>query len=170
MEKPTDEQVVVWHQRLFRSALRMVASTEDAADLTQEALCRAFRNWHQFDGRSLPTTYLHTILVNCVRDWARRNVVRGRQSPDTWALTFASDGRLGAREQLERKEELAQLRREIDDLSDVVRHTFVAVVIDGYTYQQAAELLAVPVGTIGSRVREARRRLYEAMRQSFPET
>ena len=148
----------------------MVGGVEDAADLTQETFCKAFRSWDRFDGRSQPTTYLHRILVNCVRDWARRRAVRGCQGPDTWALVLLSDGRCGISEELERREELARLRDEIDNLSDAIRQTFVAVVIDGYSYQEAAELLSVPAGTIGSRVREARRQLSEAMRQNFPET
>ena len=147
----------------------MTRSVEDAADLTQQAFCKALSSWDQFDGKGLPTTWLHSILVNCVRDWARRKSARGDESVDPWVLTIVADDGRQAGEQLHRKEVLAGLRREIDGLPDKLRHAFIAVVLDGYTYQEAAELLSVPIGTVGSRINDARGRLRAAMRREFPE-
>ena len=55
------------------------------------------------------------------------------------------------------------------DLPDPCRQAFVATVLDGYTYDQAAEMLGVPRGTVASRVNQARRRLHTVMRQAFGE-
>ena len=72
-------------------------------------------------------------------------------------------------ERLERDEELRVLRSVIENLSRPLREAFVVTVLDGYTYQEAAELLSVPVGTIGSRVYEARRLIAAKMHEQFPE-
>jgi len=50
-----------------------------------------------------------------------------------------------------------------------LRVAFVATVLDGYTYEEAAELLSVPVGTVASRVHGARKHLQGVMQQAFPE-
>lgn len=167
---PTDEQVRAWYPRLFRTALRMTGSTEDAADLTQETFYKALRNWHRLDDGVLPTTWLHRILVNCVRDWARRRSVRRGRRLEQWIPSIAADEQHDAAEALRRGEQLELLRSAIEELPQGLRAAFAATVLDGYTYRQAAELLSIPVGTVASRVHQARRRVAEAMRRSFPET
>jgi len=169
MEKPTAEQIADWYPRLFRTALRMTGSAEDAADVTQQTFLKALARWSQFDGRGTATTWLHGILVNCIRDWARRRAVRDSKTPDPWQAIAVDAEQTGMAEDAAKKEALACLREAIDSLPATLRCTFVAVVLDGYTYQKAAELLSVPVGTVGSRISDARRRIRQAMRRKFPE-
>lgn len=169
VERPSDEQVVAWYPRLFRTALRMTGCAEVAADLTQQAFCKAIGRWEQFDGRGMPTTWLHSILVNCVRDWMRARQAHADTSMEPWMLTAIQDPAHGAREELEKREKLGRLRQEIQRLPGKLQGAFVAVVLDGYTYREAARMLSVPVGTIGSRVNDARGRLHAAMRRGFPE-
>ncbi len=93
----------------------MTGSIEDAADLTQQAFCKAFESWGRFDGKSLPTTWLHAILLNCVRDWARRKAGRRDDPPDPWETAVVDKGQNGA-EELAKKETLDHLRQEIEQL------------------------------------------------------
>ena len=81
VDRPSDEQVELWYPRLFRTALRMTGSVDVASDLTQQAFCKALARWGRFDGRSLPTTWLHSILTNCVRDWVRQKAAEGGEDP-----------------------------------------------------------------------------------------
>jgi RNA polymerase sigma-70 factor (ECF subfamily) len=163
VRQPSEHEIAAWYPRLFRTALRLTGSADDAADLTQQALVQALGAWDRFDGGALPTTWLHRILVNCVRDWSRRRAVRSAQPAGEWDLaTVAADSPDG-REQLEHREQLAALRRAIEALPVDFRTALVATVIDGYTYQEAAELFHAPVGTIASRVSQARVRLKAAM-------
>ena len=163
--RPTDEQVARWYPRLYRTALRLTGRFADAADVTQEAFSKALASWDRFDGGVLPTTWLHTILVNCVRDWARRQRARPSVRLEPWALAApdgdAGDGRLA------RQEELAALRAAVEDLSEPLRQAFVATVIDGYRYEEAAEMLGVPVGTVASRVYQARAKVRDAVLHVF---
>ena len=66
MKRPNDEQINMWYPRLFRTALRMTGQVEIAGDLTQQAFCNALNKWELFEGKVLPTTWIHQILVNCV--------------------------------------------------------------------------------------------------------
>jgi len=169
VRKPSDEQIAEWYTRLFRTALRMTGHTEDAADLAQQTFYQALNRWDQFNDRSSPTTWLHRILINCVRDWARRRGIRSSDPIDNWALVPVDSGQVQASDLLERKEQLAYLREVIENMSETLRPAFVATVLDGYTYQEASEILGIPVGTIASRVHEARRQIEAVMHQRFPE-
>ncbi len=167
MTRPTDEQIDEWYPKLFRAALRMTGSYDDASDLTQQAFLKALRSWDGFNGQSLPTTWLHRILVNCVTDWRRRQSASPQQSLDEWTLAMVEGNSTAGEQDVE--EPMCRLRQAIDDLPDTLRGAFVATVVDGYTYDEAAGVLKVPVGTIGSRVHEARRKLRTVMQQNFPE-
>ena len=166
MARPTEDQIASWYPRLYRSALRLTGSPDRAAELTQEAFCRALDRWDDFDGRALPTTWLHQILMNCLRDGLRRQAVRTAVPLEEWSLAAGLDC---PPEQAERREQLEALREAIANLPATLRGAFVATVVDGYTYEEAAELLSVPAGTIGSRVHEARKHVQAAMQRAFPE-
>lgn len=168
MGRLSEENIAAWYPCLFRTALRLTGSQQDACDLTQQAFCNAISRWQQFDGHSKPITWLHRILINGYRDFRRREGVRQAESFDEWAMAGAARG--DAVEDAERQEELRELRKVIAGLSDTLRRTFVATVLDGYSYQQAAEMLSVPVGTVASRVHQARQQLQVEMRNIFPES
>ena len=72
-------------------------------------------------------------------------------------------------DQAQRAEEFQRLRQAVEELPDDLRRAFVATVLDGYTYEEAAELLDVPPGTVGSRVHLARRRVHRAVGRAFLE-
>ena len=169
VEPISDQQVAQWYPCLYRTALRLTGSAEDASDLTQEALCRGLNSWGRFNGKSSPQTWLHAILLNCIRDWRRRRASRSESSLDEWSITPvpATDDPPPAR--LEHRERLTRLRRAVQDLSPVLRAAFAATVLDGRSYREAAELLSVPVGTVASRVHEARATIRSEMRKAFPE-
>jgi len=168
VDRPTDEQIGNWYPRLYRTALRLTGSPEDAADVTQQAFYQALGRWDRFDGGALRTTWLYQILVNCVRDWARRRMRRG-QTVDLWTVAALPQTDSSPGDRLARREEVQRLREAIADLQADLRVAFVATVLDGYTYEEAAELLSVPVGTVASRVHGARKHLQGVMQQAFPE-
>ncbi len=167
MNGPTPEEIASWYPRLYRTAVRLTGSQDDAADVTQQAFLQALGGWRHFDGRAVATTWLHRILVNCVRDWQRRRA-RDTAPVDVWAVVPAGhEG--GLADDADRRERLDRLRNAIRDLPDTLRPAFVITVLDGYTYKEASDLLDIPVGTVASRVFEARRIVREVMHETFPE-
>ena len=81
------QDITGWYPRLFRTALRLTGSEHDARDLTQQAFYKALSNWHRFEFHSSPLTWLHTILMNCIRDRLRRQAVRQAEPLDEWTLS-----------------------------------------------------------------------------------
>lgn len=135
-------QAEVWR---FCAAL---IDTSTADDLTQETYLRAFRALPQFEGRSSARTWLLGIARRTCADHLR-SVVRTRRLRERLTRTaenaFAPDpaGQISA---------AALLRA----LSQERREPFVLTQLLGLTYEQAAAVLEVPVGTIRSRVARAR--------------
>jgi RNA polymerase sigma-70 factor (ECF subfamily) len=158
------------YRRLFRTALRLTGNDQDAADLTQQAICDGMEKWPLFRGQSDPLTWLHRILINGFRDWTRRKAIRSAEPLDEWALRAVGNGAASAADRLGDQEQLARLREAIAGLSGPLRAAFIVTVMDGYSHREAAGILEVPVGTVASRVSAARQQVAAEMRKAFPET
>jgi len=166
---PTDSDIARWYPKLFRTALRLTRSTDRAEEVTQQAFCRALDRWPAPDGPDRPVAWLHRILLNCVRDGQRRRQVRREAPLDAWAVAGTDDAANDGPRHAEQAEQLSRLRTTIRELSEPLRQAFVATMLDGYTYEEAAALLGVPLGTVASRVSAGRKKVAAVMRQTFGE-
>lgn len=145
---------------LYRVARRLTGDAVEAEDLVQDTLVRAFRAIERFDGR-YPRAWLLTILRN-----THRNAVRKRR-PDLLDDEVAQripargdDGRTDGIDAQALHDDLDPIVREgLRKLSRDHRAVIGLVDLDGLTYQEAADLLDVPVGTIMSRLHRARRKV-----------
>lgn len=170
MTDPREEDIRVWYPRLYRVALRMTGRHHDAVDYVQDAFARAIEKWHQFDQRSSRATWLHRILVNRICDAIRRQRKATMEPFDLWAVHHVvSDGRSPEDHAVD-TEQAQRLHQAIARLPEELRQALVATVLDGYSYREAAELLNVPQGTVGSRVFKARERLQAELPEMFEVT
>jgi RNA polymerase sigma-70 factor, ECF subfamily len=151
---------------LLRVARRITGDPTDAEDLVQETLVRAYRAIDSFDGRH-PRAWLLTILRNTWRNMNRRARPRLLDSDEDIVSVAATgaDGRGGAEEHVLDRVLDAELARALQDLSHKHRAAIVLVDIDGLSYQEAADVLAVPTGTVMSRLHRARQRLRRRLEQ-----
>jgi RNA polymerase sigma-70 factor (ECF subfamily) len=147
-------------ERIYRLAYRMAGDGDLAADFTQETFIRAFQRLEQFRGESSLATWLHTIAVSVALNGMRK-VKRLRTRTDTMdaiadmpaAGTFA-----GLTADLR-----ARLHAAIDALSEKLRPVFVMHDVEGYTHEEIAGTLGIPVGTSKARLFDARARLRLAL-------
>ena len=154
------DQLVGRHQAaVYRAALAATRVPEDAEDVAQEALVRAWSSLRSFRGEASFRTWLLTIV------W-RRAMTR-RQWRAAWRRRRATldDARdvaaLGARaDETVRDRELGtHIRRAIDTLTPVLRDALLLVQSGEYDYGEIAAMLGVPTGTVKWRVSEARRKV-----------
>jgi RNA polymerase sigma-70 factor (ECF subfamily) len=123
-------------------------SASDADDLAQECYLRAFRNWDRFDGRGSRQAWLFAIARNTQADWFRK---RGRDA------RLLEQGRLDAGSEapapdLDDADALWQaVSRLTDEHREIVHLRFAA----DLSYDQIAQMLCVPVGTVRSRLHRA---------------
>ena len=150
------ELVTRHRDRLWAVALRTLGNPEDAADALQDALLSAYRGAAGFRGSSAVTTWLHRIVVNACLDLVRRRSVRPTQPLPDEPAAPATDV-IGDRETA--LAVTAALRTLPTDQSAAV----VLVDIEGFSVDEASQILGVPSGTVKSRCARARARLAERL-------
>ena len=151
--------VLKYQDRLFNTVFHVVGHAEDARDIVQEALVQAFLKLESFQRRSAFYTWLYRIAFNVAVSHRRRrrptaSIDRGRETN----MDPPDDG-LSPAENLEQKERCGQVRQAIARLADEHRAVLVLREIDGCCYETIAEILALPVGTVRSRLHRARLQL-----------
>jgi RNA polymerase sigma-70 factor (ECF subfamily) len=150
--------------RAFSLALRVLRDEEQARDVVQDAFLKAYGALGRFEGRSGFYTWLHRIVMNLCLDRKRREK-SARQVE--WSEEVERDAEADPEAPetpepelaLERAELRAELARAIGALPEDARRTLELREIDGLSYQEIAECLGVPKGTVMSRLHYARRRL-----------
>jgi RNA polymerase sigma-70 factor (ECF subfamily) len=150
------ELVARHRDRLWGVALRTLGNPEDAADALQDALLSAYRGAAGFRGKSAVTTWLHRIVVNACLDLVRRRSARPTQPLPDEPAAPATDA-IGDRETA--LAVTAALRTLPPDQSAAV----VLVDIEGFSVDEASQILGVPTGTVKSRCARARARLAERL-------
>ena len=157
------------HQsRAFGLALRVLRDEEQARDVVQDAFLKAYGALDRFEGRSSFYTWLHRIVMNLCLDRKRRerSSRRVEWSEEIEREVEADPESASAPEPalaLERAELRAQLAQAIASLPEDARRTLELREIDELSYQEIAEALGVPKGTVMSRLHYARRRLRGAL-------
>lgn len=140
---------------LRRYARALTGAADTADDLVQEAVTRALTRWHLFvPGRKL-RPWLFTILHNCFVSAARADARRPHLPLDEASASVAPSDPVAAE----------AIRRALAELPDEQRAVLLLVALEGFSYREAAAILAVPVGTVMSRLSRAR----SALRLSLDE-
>ena len=164
------ELVSRYQDRLFNTVLRLADNAEDARDVVQEAFLHACQSLHTFKGDSLFFTWLYRIAVNTAISMKRkkRHVLRiqpgGDEKNAIDPLDPSESNRPG--HQLEMAEEERQVHDALAKLSAEHRAVLVMKDMEGMKYEEMAEILGVPVGTIRSRLHRARLEIREILIQS----
>jgi RNA polymerase sigma-70 factor (ECF subfamily) len=159
----TLERIYQEHFAFVWRALRRLGVREaDCPDVAQEVFLVVHRKLGEFQGQSQITTWLFGICLRVARDRQRRAYVR-REVSDDEALAAHLDDRSDVAAQAEQREALAQFEDILDGLDIEQRVSFTLFELEGLSCEQIAELTAVPVGTVYSRLRLAREAFKKAM-------
>ena len=157
-----EEDALELADQVYRVARHLVGSREEAEDLMQEAYARAFRSWRQFQPGTNLRAWLLRILTNI-------NIDRGRRIQRTPDLQPLEEGDYFLYNRLEQAVGEPDEERVVERLSQdnvvealaKVPHDFrdaiVLVDIGEFSYQDTAQILDVPIGTVMSRLHRGRR-------------
>lgn len=138
-------------------------------DIIQQTHMAAFRNWGGFRGESKPETWLFGIALNLVKNFRYRdNSYRFQEDDfDEQISIIPADSFCEPEECMLRQERMASLKVAIDHLPGKMQTVVQLVLLEGFTYQDAALELDLPIGTVRSRLSRARDMLrIEVMGQS----
>jgi RNA polymerase sigma-70 factor (ECF subfamily) len=166
-----EEEALELADQMYRVARRLVGSREEAEDLVQDAYARAFRSWRSFRAGTNLRAWLFRILTNLNIDRGRRE----QRAPDTQPIEegdYYLYNRLeengGAPDVDEVVERLSQdsIVQALSAVPHDFRDVIVLVDIGDFSYQDAAQILDIPVGTVMSRLHRGRRILKQALAES----
>ncbi|MEM7272945.1 MAG: sigma-70 family RNA polymerase sigma factor [Actinomycetota bacterium] len=148
---------------LYRTAWSLTRSDAEAQDLVQDTLLRAYRAIDRFDGR-YPRAWLLTIMRNANINRARKKRPDLLDDPDaTFERSTDFADTVGPEELVVEPVFDAAVQSAFDDLPDKFREVVELVDLNGLAYQEAADLLEIPVGTVMSRLHRARKRIREQL-------
>ena len=161
-----EEEALALADQVFRVARHLAGSREEAEELVQETYARAFRSWRSYTPGTNLRAWLLRILTNLNIDRGRRNQRAPQMQPleanDYYLydkLAADGDGSGGPAdeervvERLSQDDIVAALSAVPHDFRDVV----VLVDIGDFSYQDAAQILDIPIGTVMSRLHRGRR-------------
>ena len=164
---------------LFGAALRMTGDRQDAEDLVQDTFVKAIRNLHRYREGGSCKAWLFRILTNAYIDRYRK----ARRSPVP--VELEEEGRTGLYDRvLETPGEEAppafdlsdledylgrfvgdEVKRAVDGLPEIFRTAIALRDMEGFSYQEIADMLEIPIGTVMSRLFRGRRLLQESLRE-----
>ena len=157
-----EEEILELSDQVYRVARRLVSSREEAEDLVQDAYARAFRSWRSYTPGTNLRAWLFRILTNLNIDRGRRQ----QRAPDFQPM---EEGDYYLYNRLEEAGVPDDEERVVERLSQdgivqalsAVPHNFrdVVVLVDigDFTYEDAAQILDIPIGTVMSRLHRGRR-------------
>jgi RNA polymerase sigma-70 factor (ECF subfamily) len=160
-----DELVVLYQDRVYSHCVHLTGHTEDAYDLAQEVFLRAYRSISSFRGDADFGTWLHRIAVNLwinERKRARnRLLVLPLDEPiatakgEVMVREFESDAPT-PEEQVEQRELMDRLRSALTRVPEEFRLVLILRDIEGYSYQDIADMTGHSLGTVKSRLSRGR--------------
>jgi RNA polymerase sigma-70 factor, ECF subfamily len=159
------EEALAHADALYRSALRLTRNTAEAEDLVQDTYLKAFRAGHRFEPGTNLRAWLFTILMNTHRNQRRdraRDVVEIDSDVVEQAEMRSVAGGTPEQELLRRTLD-ADLQAALDGLPEQFREAVWLRDVDEFTYAEIAEMLAIPAGTVMSRISRGRRLLHERL-------
>ncbi len=171
-----DEIVVRYKQRIYNYLYRMLSDPHEAEDLTQDVFVRMFLALDTFRSQSSLQTWLFRIAGNLCIDHFRRDKKRRAHAYSLDEPAPGGDGGEGAapareiadttyepHRQLERQELSGQIQAALSRLPEKLRAVIILYDLDGMSYEEIAMLLGCPLGTVKSRLFNARLQLRQQL-------
>ena len=157
--------VTEYEKNVYNIALRMTGNSEDAADMTQEAFIKAYNSLGNFRGDSKFSVWLYRIVSNVCLDF-----LRSRTRKPTVSLSVEDDegeeAQLDVADESQSPELLLErsltrdaVRRGLDQLAPDYRQILLLREIQGLSYEEISQTLALDLGTVKSRIFRARKKL-----------
>ncbi|MEE8302243.1 MAG: sigma-70 family RNA polymerase sigma factor [Candidatus Tectomicrobia bacterium] len=157
---------------LFRVALRLTRNTEEAEDLVQDTCLRAYQAGADLRHPERVKTWLVKILTHRYIDAVRQRAGHpsilpyddGEATDYQCAAWLGQPNPLTPEQQLTQRETLSALKRALDELPAAFRLAVFLVYVEGLSYQEAAEIMDCPLGTVMSRLARGKSLLRQQLR------
>jgi RNA polymerase sigma-70 factor (ECF subfamily) len=166
-----DLLVTKYQRKIFRLLSRLIRDPAEVEDVAQEAFIKAYRALPNFRGDSAFYTWLYRIAINTAKNWL---VSQGRRAPTSTAADIEEaetfdDGEhlrdLNTPDSMLLTKQVAEaVNRAIEALPGDLKTAIVLREIEGLSYEEIAETMNCPIGTVRSRIFRAREAIAEELR------
>jgi len=160
-----------YHQPLYRFVSRLMGESDDASDILQEIFLKVFRSAAHFEGKSSLKTWLFQIALHEAsnhRRWWRRHkrqemsIEEEHEQGGSWADRLPDGGESPLHLAL-RSERRQQLLRSLQQVPEPFQSALLLREIEGFSYDEIAEIVQVRVGTVKSRLLRGREMLRQQL-------
>lgn len=172
LSRQFEEQALPLLDQLYGAALRLTRNPQDAEDLVQETYAKAFAAFHQYQQGTNLKAWLYRILNNAFisnyRKAQRRPKEADAEQVEDWqeyaASMHDSRGLMSAEAEVLERLPDSEIKEALEQLSDDRRTVVYLADIEGFSYQEIADIVGVPIGTVMSRLHRGRTQLREILR------
>lgn len=166
-----EEQALPFMDQLYGAAMRMTRNPSDAADLVQETFVKAFASWKSFTQGTNLKAWLYRILTNTYINTYRKKQREPYQGTidelEDWQLggaesTTATSSRSAEAEAIDHMPD-STVKDALQSIPEDFRLAVYLADVEGFSYQEIADIMKTPIGTVMSRLHRGRRMLRDLL-------
>jgi RNA polymerase sigma-70 factor (ECF subfamily) len=172
-----DLLVLKYQRKIMRLLSRMIRDPSEIEDVAQESFIKAYRALPQFRGESAFYTWLYRIAINTARNWLAQNNRRPstpsaqeNEDGETFDATDNLTDSSNPESEMASRQIAETVNKAMNDLPEDLRNAIVMREIDGMSYEDIAESMSCPIGTVMSRIFRAREAIAIKLRPLLGDT
>ena len=157
-------EIIETNKNNIKNIIRLITKSENE-DLEQEVYIKLWKNSDKYKEQGSMKSWIGTIAKNTSKDYLKSAMVRNEEesTSDEFVITSIKDKKTTPEDRVLASERQKRIIKAIDSLKPKLRETIMLCEIYGYTYEEAAEKLNCPIGTIKSRIYNAKKELAEKL-------
>ena len=153
-------EIIETNKNNIKNIIRLITKSENE-DLEQEVYIKLWKNSDKYKEQGSMKSWIGTIAKNTSKDYLKSAMVRNEQNStsDEFVITSIKDKKTTPEDRVLASERQKRIIKAIDSLKPKLRKTIMLCEIYGYTYEEASKKLNCPIGTIKSRIYNAKKEL-----------
>ena len=159
------EEIIKNNKNNIKNIIRMITK-QDNEDIEQEVYIKLWKNSDKYEERGSLKSWVNTVAKNASKDYLKSAVVRNEQNctADENVLVNIADRKKTPEDGIITTERQKTIINAVDNLKPKFREVIMYCEIYGYTYEEAAKKFNCPIGTVKSRIYNAKKELAEVLK------
>lgn len=156
-----------YKDKIFAVLMRQTGNRDIAEELAQETFIKAYRGLKSFRAESSLSTWLIRIALNCSHSYFNSKKFKSHQRNQEFDAQKHSGQSESPQEHMEREERLSRFRICLAKLKPSYREVITICALEERSYEEAAHISSIPIGTVRSRLNTARLKLKDCMQRAL---